>query len=334
LFSFSKASVQSPEINKFIFASESCIPIVPLEQTLDTLYSHDTSSISTSSSSSSALLENDYCWLTGKNEPTDGFGRQFPMIIGKVPKEYVWKADQWCLLSRSAVNKIIDLMGFLDLKNNSSIASLSSSPSSSSSSSSLVVPSSFSVLKLKDNPIFTLFQGMTASDEMFFPTVLSLLGYQFVAPADLPSFPSSSSSFTSSSSPISSLASSSASLSVIKRRITYADWSNKGKSPQTFEPFNKKDFLKAKEEKTLFFRKIQFQQLINPFCIFEQKMILFSQWIDLVYGKEENYEKIQKMKDFAIQYFNLLSQSESTKRNGTTTEYRSEEQLSKRQKFG
>jgi hypothetical protein len=329
LFSFSKASVQAPEINKFIFASESCIPIVPLEQTLDTLYSYDTASVSTSSSSSSALLENDYCWLTGKNEPTDGFGRQFPMIIGKVPKEYVWKADQWCLLSRSAVNKIIDLLVFLDSKNNSSIASFSSS---SSSSSSLVVPSSFSVHKLKDNPIFTLFQGMTASDEMFFPTVLSLLGYQFVAPADLPSFPSSSSSF--SSSPTSSSASSSTSLSVIKRRITYTDWTNKGKSPQTFEPFNKKDFLKAKEEKTLFFRKIQFQQLINPFCICEQKMILFSQWIDLVYGKEENHEKIQKMKDFATQYFNLLSQPESSKRNDSTTEYRNEEQLSKRQKFG
>jgi hypothetical protein len=329
LFSFSKACVQAPEINKFIFASESCIPIVPLEQTLDTLYSYDTSSISASSSSSSALLENGYCWLAGKNEPTDGFGRQFPIIIGKVPKEHVWKADQWCLLSRSAVNKIVDLLVFLDLKNNSSIAS-----SSSSSSSSLVVPSSFSVLKLKDNPIFTLFHGMTASDEMFFPTVLSMLGYQFVAPSDLPSFPSSSSSSTTSSSPISSSASSSASLSVIKRRITYADWTNKGKSPQTFEPLNKKDFLKAKEEKTLFFRKIQFQQLINPFCVFEQKMVLFSQWIEFVYGKEENYEKIQKMKHFATQYFNLLSQPEPSKRNGSTTEYRNEEQLSKRQKFG
>lgn len=105
---------------------------------------------------------------------------------------------------------------------------------------------------------------MNASDELFFPTLLSLIGHEFIA--------SSSSNTTSSN-------------EIIRRPVTFADWSDNGASPKSFIPFNDEDFIEARHNGTIFFRKMKCQSFNDPHVPREEKLRLIQQWIQITYGK-------------------------------------------------
>ncbi len=111
---------------------------------------------------------------------------------------------------------------------------------------------------------------MNASDELFFPTLLSLLGHEFIAP---------SSSNTNSSNEIT------------RRPVTFADWSDNGASPKTFVPFNEEDFIEAKDNGTIFFRKMKCQSFNDPHVPREEKLRLVQQWLRITYGKTAGGKK-------------------------------------------
>jgi hypothetical protein len=138
----------------------------------------------------------------------------------------------------------------------------------------------------KDNAVFELFEGMHASDEIFFPTLLAWLGYlrpdlsddevrdvEFEAESakriESKLFGNSIASPTSPSPSTSREGSQQTSIAgdevpletVWRRRVTYCDWSNSVKNPRTFaswrEVIDSGHFEKARGEGCLFLRKLK-----------------------------------------------------------------------------
>ena len=66
-------------------ASESCIPIRPLEMAAEEMFANQKS------------------WINSRNTPNNGYSNQQqfqPLLSAGVPPEKIWKADQWCMLAR------------------------------------------------------------------------------------------------------------------------------------------------------------------------------------------------------------------------------------------
>lgn len=81
--------MDAPHINKFCFASESCIPIRSLDTTLQCLYAgHNASGTSTDDGSASAYRTNsavqvydfDSSWLCYTDVPNNGYAQQLQVI--------------------------------------------------------------------------------------------------------------------------------------------------------------------------------------------------------------------------------------------------------------
>lgn len=153
------------------------------------------------------------------------------------------------LLSRKHTRELLALLDFLEEKRR---------PSSSSSMGKRHFESS----------IFELFSGTNASDELFFPTVLAMLGHSLRALEEAPSEPDKD---------------------VIRRRVTYCDWTDCVKGPKSFLPFDDKAraaLEQAKKERTVFFRKIQFLPLISRNVSIEDKKVLLDQWLSECFDEE------------------------------------------------
>jgi len=91
-------------------------------------------------------------WVNARNTPNNGFARQlqWDSIDPSIPQSHVWKADQWILLMRHHAWPILSLI-------DDAVQNVSN----------------------KDRSLLALwqcFRGVKASDEMYFPTVMSLLG--------------------------------------------------------------------------------------------------------------------------------------------------------------
>lgn len=149
-----------PPVDKFIFCSETCIPVTTLQETATALFGKDS-------------VNNNISWVNGRNTPNNGYSRQmqFEKVDRVVPKNCIYKADQWIILSRPHAEAV---MSNLD-RNLPSGAFL-----------------------------WQCFSQTKASDELYFPTALSLLGI-------MPSSPE---------------------LEI--RRVTYADWSESARNPASF----------------------------------------------------------------------------------------------------
>jgi hypothetical protein len=102
---------------------------------------------------------------------------------------------------------------------------------------------------LQKHRIFPLFRNVRASDEMFFPTLLALClnGYKSLSEHEY----------------------------IQRRRLTYCDWSESVHSPKTFESLNSELITKAREEQTIFLRKIKIGNNENQ----------AKRWLRLVYGE-------------------------------------------------
>lgn len=135
------------------------------------------------------------------------------------------KGDQWVALAYQHARKLLQCISYLDLyrsKGNdrrsnveqSRLSSLGHNNADQTQSQNSEVSisintntddfmQSLSFSKILQSSIFQLFAGMKASDEMFFPTVLSMLGYRS---------------------------------EIEKRRWTYAEWEGQASSPISFLP--------------------------------------------------------------------------------------------------
>ena len=148
-----------PPVDKFIFVSETCLPVTTLKEVETALFG-----------TKGDLF--DVSWVNGRNTPNNGYSRQlqFEKIDPVVPKACQWKADQWMALSRPHAVAIMDLDRHLP----------------------------------RGAFLWQCFDETSASDELYFPTALSLLGIM----------PSSA--------------------QLERRCVTYADWSVSAKNPASF----------------------------------------------------------------------------------------------------
>jgi hypothetical protein len=83
-----KAAVKaSASTQRFLFASESCLPVMPLDQAADALFGE----------------EEPRSWMNVRSTPNNGYSNQQqfdPLVAAGVPRECIWKADQWVVLTR------------------------------------------------------------------------------------------------------------------------------------------------------------------------------------------------------------------------------------------
>jgi len=131
-------------------------------------------------------VEADGCsWIRWTRQPNNGYAKQgqFDKLAVNIPTECIAKADQWLLLNRQHAVDVLDLVA--KLQNESMFY----------------------------DGLYGLFSKVHASDEMFFPTCLSLLGH-------LPTSSSSEGTFMS---------------TITRRRVTFCNWTeDSARNPMTF----------------------------------------------------------------------------------------------------
>lgn len=214
-----------PPIDKFIFVSETCIPVATLEECETALFgaaqqpeeTMNSASEMKTVSSTSTLMGNSkpipktwkVSWLNARHRSEEETPRnkyeddQFGGITRNIPGQYRWKADQWLCLSR---------------------------------------PHAAAVLRVDANmrasdQLWNAFAKINASDEMYFPTVLALLG--ILRPRDESGINHSSTE-------------------VWVRPITFTDWSEGMRNPTSYHE-GMKDLSRigklARSQGSLFARK-------------------------------------------------------------------------------
>lgn len=192
-------------ISKYCFASESCVPILPLIETLKLLQIDDEEN-------------DDFCncnqdsWLSYTAEPTNGYAKQgqFDALKDCFPKESILKSDQWIMISRFHATQVISIWEAL--------------------------------LRVPLTDFLELFHKVHASDEMFFPSCLCLLGCMRPRPQ-------TEQSTTSHNNP-----------KVLKRRLTHCRWVNGEKGPQTSLSLTHQDVTEAIEAGCVFYRKLKYSK--------------------------------------------------------------------------
>jgi len=202
--------------DRFIFVSETCIPVVSLDTLVQEFFCGDTSSTTSS-------------WVNGRNHPNNGYSRQlqWEKMSPAIPTQKIWKADQWIVLTRNHAEKILDIP------------------------SKLTDPQAF----------YQCFAQVRASDEMYFPTALAILG--LIHTSNTTDKNQGSTTTTRMIGP-----------NVQKRRITYCDWSGGAKNPVTFQDVQdlRNCISLARNEGCLLARK------------FSSDSITLQEWSNVIYG--------------------------------------------------
>jgi hypothetical protein len=154
-FSKERYGHASTPVTNFIFVSETCLPV------------SIASEVGTALRSSSGQS-----WVNARNTPNNGYSRQqqFEKVDPVVPKQCVYKADQWMLLTREHATAVMELDQHLP----------------------------------RGASLWQCFDETNASDELYFPTALNLLGIM----------------------PFSQ--------QIARRRVTYCDWSVSARNPASF----------------------------------------------------------------------------------------------------
>ncbi|KAL7436208.1 hypothetical protein ACHAXM_005075 [Skeletonema potamos] len=229
-----------PSVDRFIFVSESCLPVTTLEEVELALFGPK------NTSDSSANLY-DRSWVNARSTPNNGYSRQLQwdaIRTDNVPHNYIWKADQWMVLTR------------LDAE---AVASLPS--------------------KLNGRQLWPAFRKCRASDEIYFPTALSILGIvsRQNGEAQVDEFSKGESCAGR----------------IRRRRITYCDWSLSAKNPASFTSQDWKDVaFKAREEGCLFARKFVLLSSLrdgvkkHPQPVNNDGVVSVDDWINAVVKKQ------------------------------------------------
>ena len=252
----------TPVVDRFIFVSESCLPVVTLaemEMALfgppriedeDNTVNNDDDDSKPHSSSTSAIKPTttiyEKSWINAISSPNNGYALQYQWNAinnnassssssssggggGGIPASHIWKADQWVMLTRAHASAILSL------------------------------PDKY----LGGRQLYPEFKKCRASDEMYIPTALSILGILHrpngirevaAAAGDVDNAGGNSSSSSSSRSRMGE--ESCAGEYIRRRRMTYADWSVSAKNPASFTCREWKEVVeKARKEGCLFARK-------------------------------------------------------------------------------
>ena len=254
----------TPTVDRFLFASETCMPVstlaelelalfgnhVPLKSTLSNHHHQK------SSATANTYPDADKSWINARNTPNNGHARQLqwdPMHTA-VPKVCIWKADQWIILTWHHAWPILSLIdeavqrttAAMERRGNNNHHHQRHHPrgeiggGGGGGNASATTWSSSSSLAL-----WHCFRDVRASDEMYFPTVMALLGILSPPAAATSTTPSPQSCGDE----------------VASRRVTYCDWSAKAKNPEAFSVARLDDFREfrkvvelAREEGCLFAR--------------------------------------------------------------------------------
>lgn len=146
--------------------------------------------------------------------------------------------------------------------------------------------------RTEDYPLFSIFRDMHASDEMFFPSLLSALGY-------IPSTDSDSRKDEIDGGKESAVK---IDARVHNCRVTYCDWSASAKNPRTFERLQ--EFMdsvhlrSAQAEGCLFFRKWKLNVSVSEKSNSSDDVHEVEKWIELVYGEQKSRENKPLVEDF------------------------------------
>eukprot|EP01038_Epipyxis_sp_PR26KG_P013398 gene13398-17966_t len=223
LYMLEEAMIDSPQTSKFIFASESCIPIVPAKEsdTKITNYSYNTNNAIPNSVDYNNDDNSKISWINYTNVYNNGYAKQqqFDVLSEVWPSGRIFKSDQWVLLSKFHATEMIQLAKLLDNNNKTNNNNNNNN---------------------KFKRVFIPFKNVRASDEMFIPCCLSLLGHIKLSEQNL----------------------------VIKQSVTFSDWSKNGKNPETFIDLPHYDFLNSLiNNNHLFFRKLKLPTINNTTTI-------------------------------------------------------------------
>jgi hypothetical protein len=144
-----------PMVDKFIFISETCLPVTTLDECIQSLFAATATERrlvgQTRNDDSNATVTRanpwEVSWVNARNRNTPGTPRnkyerdQFCDIHRMIPQSMRWKADQWIVLSRPHAAAVLDLDQHMR----------------------------------PHEQMWNLFKHVNASDEMYFPTALAVL---------------------------------------------------------------------------------------------------------------------------------------------------------------
>eukprot|EP00956_Cyclotella_meneghiniana_P026868 scaffold59152_cov76-Cyclotella_meneghiniana.AAC.4 len=136
-----------PPVDRFIFVSESCLPVTTLNEMEMALFGPRSGSTkqTTDDEETNKLNPYDKSWVNARSTPNNGYSRQLQwdeIRPSDIPANLIWKADQWIVLNRS---------------HGEAVASL---------------PAKY----LNGRTLWYAFRRCRAPDEMYFPTALAILG--------------------------------------------------------------------------------------------------------------------------------------------------------------
>jgi len=221
----SPIDVDMPPVDRFIFVSESCLPVATLKEVELALFGPRQAKPTTPSAKDEQAkpqptknMEALYnkSWINARSTPNNGYARQLQWDAIRqtdIPQNLIWKADQWLVLIREHADAIVSM------------------------------PNKY----LEGQQLWSTMRKVRASDEMYFPTALSVLGIVHrptgVSEVDENTIYQRSKD-------------SCAGNSIRRRCITYCDWSMGAKNPVSFTSLDWKDVVaKARGAGCLFARK-------------------------------------------------------------------------------
>jgi len=219
----SPIDVNVPPVDRFIFVSESCLPVATLKEVELALFGPRQAKLTTDDKEQAkpqptknmeALYNKS--WINARSTPNNGYARQLQWDAIRqtdIPQNLIWKADQWLVLIREHADAIVSM------------------------------PNKY----LEGQQLWSTMRKVRASDEMYFPTALSILGIVHrptgVSEVDENTIYQRSKE-------------SCAGNSIRRRCITYCDWSMGAKNPAAFTSLDWKDVVaKARGAGCLFARK-------------------------------------------------------------------------------
>jgi hypothetical protein len=261
------------QIGKFAFASESCLPCRPLEEALESIFQDDSS------------------WMRAKCEANNGYAQQaqWGVLEDKLPLGIICKADQWVLLNREHAQSIISLPDMLHeerIKAEAEQEAEFERERQQAISAGLPIPEMnvFSIMQQErygraidtkdsareEKEYFGVYSKVGASDEMYIPCTLAILGHLQLAPIEEPTSVEGK--------------------NVSLRALTYVDWSESTKNPRTFLSLEEAEkdgsWKTGLKEGSIFFRKVkvQPQSQINSRSLDHPHLYITRCWLRLTYG--------------------------------------------------
>lgn len=147
-----------PPVDKMIFVSETCLPVMTLQECEDALFEVPKAAETkegeedcckpAAAATLSVARPNEVSWVSARNlntpdTPKNKYERdQFQDIHRMVPQQFRWKADQWSVLSRPHAAAVVNMDQHMR----------------------------------SGDQLWNSFARINASDEMYFPTALACLG--------------------------------------------------------------------------------------------------------------------------------------------------------------